>query len=157
MKLRQHLTFGYSEFLSLLEQDLTACALSTDLISRLLWCPSASPLTVSPCWTPATQGWNVPAEPATCAALWSVLCLVGLSRSRWSVTQAACTLLTLGNQDTTRRRHWVEQGCRRDCVATWKGGRSVPGGGYLGGVMLDSREPKLRHSFSGLCSNLQFT
>ena len=93
-KLRQHLTFGYSEFPSLLELGLTASALSfaaallqdhpgasfcTDLIGRLLRCPSAFPpsLLAGPLPHEDEMQANAAAELGTCAALCSVLCLVG--------------------------------------------------------------------------------
>lgn len=158
-KLRQHLTFQYSVFASFLELDLAASALSStslsfvasllqdhpgasfcmDLIGRLCRCPSAFPMSLLAGPLPQkdeTQA-NAPAELAACAALRSVLCLVGLSSSWWSITQAACMLLTLGNQDTAQRKHQAEQGCRCDCiVTTLKGVRSVPGDGYLGDFVL---------------------
>lgn len=123
------LTFGYSVFPSLLELDLTASALSstplsfavsllqdhpsasfcTDPIGRLLQCPSAFTPSPLPCEDEMQAN-------ATSTVLCSVLCLIGLSRSWRSATPAACTLLTLGNQDTTQRRHQAEQGCRCGCI-----------------------------------------
>lgn len=94
---------------------------------------------------------NAPAELAICALLCLLPSLVGLGRSWQSVTQAVCTLLTLGNRDTTQRRHWTER-CFRYSVTTSRGGMLLSVR-----CCARTREPKLSHSFSGLYSNLQFT